>query len=371
MHARYHIGDTSQIYSPGLVVYRDIVEQNLDGMIAMAGDVQRLRPHCKTHKMPGIIKMELAKGIQKHKCATLAEAEMLANAGVRDVFLAYNLVGPNIQRAVKFRQKFPEVALAVTADHPAPIEDLARAMNAAGLQIEVLLDLDVGMHRTGILPSETAKAMYEHIARLPGIVPGGLHVYDGHNHQIAVAARTAAVMRAWHVACQVRDQLLQAGLEVPKIVAGGTGSFPIFAGVSEPRLELSPGTCVLQDAGYSATFDDLPFQPAALIITRVVSKPMSGQVTLDVGNKSVAADPPVGKRLSFPDIPDARVVMHNEEHLVVETSEADSYQPGDVLMAIPGHICPTSALHREVYVVQEGKVVELWPVVARDRCITI
>jgi D-serine deaminase-like pyridoxal phosphate-dependent protein len=371
MHARYHIGDTSQIYSPGLVIYRDIVEQNLDGMIEMAGDVQRLRPHCKTHKMPGIVKMELAKGILKHKCATLAEEEMLATSGVRDIFLAYNLVGPNIQRAVKFRQKFPEVALAVTADHPKPVEDLAQAMSAVGLQIEVLLDLDVGMHRTGILPSETATTLYEQIVRLPGIVAGGLHVYDGHNHQSAVTERTAAVMHAWNVACQVRDQLLQAGLEVPKIVAGGTGSFPIFAGVTEPQLELSPGTCVLQDAGYSATFDDLPFQPAALIVTRVVSKPMSGRITLDVGNKAVAADPPMGKRLHFPDIPDARVLMHNEEHLVVETLEADGYQPGDVLMAIPGHICPTSALHREAYVVQQGRVVERWPVVARDRWITI
>ena len=86
--------------------------------------------------------------------------------------LAYNLVGPNIQRAVRFRQTFPEVTLAVTADHPGPIEELSKAMAAAGLQIQVLLDLDVGMHRTGVAPRETAKALYEHIATLPGLVPG-------------------------------------------------------------------------------------------------------------------------------------------------------------------------------------------------------
>jgi D-serine deaminase-like pyridoxal phosphate-dependent protein len=371
MDARYRIDDPSQIYSPALVIFRNLVEQNLDTMIDIAGCASRLRPHCKTHKMPAIVAIELAKGILKHKCATLAEAEMLADAGVHDILLAYNLVGPNIQRAVRFRQTFPDVTLAVTADHPGPIEEMSKAMAAAGRQIQVLLDLDVGMHRTGIAPSETAKALYEHIATLPGLVPGGLHLYDGHNHQRSIAERTAAVMQAWHEACHLRNELSQAGLDVPRIVAGGTGSFPVFAKLDDPSLELSPGTCVLHDAGYSSTFDDLPCQPAALILTRVVSKPLSGRITLDVGNKAVAADPPLGNRLYFPDIPDARQVMHNEEHLVLETSVAASYQPGDVVLAIPCHICPTSALHREAYVVQGGNVVERWPVVARDRCITI
>jgi D-serine deaminase-like pyridoxal phosphate-dependent protein len=368
----YQINDPSQIFSPALVIFQDVVEQNLDKMINIAGDVRRLRPHCKTHKMPGIIAMELAKGIRKHKCATLAEAEMLAAAGVRDIFLAYNLVGPNIQRAVRFRQTYPDVTLAVTADHPAPLEKLSAMMTAAGLQITVLLDLDVGMQRTGVARSETAKALYEHIATLPGVRPGGLHLYDGHNHQSSVDERTAAVQQVWDEACRVRDELSQAGCNVPKMVAGGTGSFPIFSRFQDPSLELSPGTCVLHDAGYSATFEDLGFQPAALVLTRVVSKPASGRITLDAGNKAVAADPPMSKRLCFPELPDdTQPVMHNEEHLVLETSAAESYQPGDVLLGIPCHICPTSALHREVHVVREGQVVERWPVVARDRCITI
>jgi D-serine deaminase-like pyridoxal phosphate-dependent protein len=227
------------------------------------------------------------------------------------------------------------------------------------------------MHRTGIRPSETAKALYEQIAVLPGLSTGGLHVYDGHNHQSSLEERKAAVLRVWDEARHVRDDLAQAGFNVPKIVAGGTGSFPILAQIEEATLELSPGTCVLQDAGYAASFTDLPFQPAALILTRVVSKPMSGRLTLDVGNKAVAADPPMGNRLFFPDLPDGREIMHNEEHLVLETSVAASYQPGDVLLAIPRHICPTSALHREAHVVQGGKVIDRWRVAARDRCITI
>jgi len=93
----YHIDDTREVFTPALIVFRELVEQNLETMIRIAGRPERLRPHCKTHKMAEVIELELARGIVKHKCATLAEAEMLARAGVREIFLAYNLVGPNIQ----------------------------------------------------------------------------------------------------------------------------------------------------------------------------------------------------------------------------------------------------------------------------------
>src|SRR5262249_60994066 len=113
---RYTIADTKDILSPGLVIFRDLVEQNLDEMIRVAGSPARLRPHCKTHKMREITQMQLVRGIVKHKCATIAEAEMLAEAGAQDIFLAYNPVGPNIRRVVRFIEKYPDVRFAVTAD---------------------------------------------------------------------------------------------------------------------------------------------------------------------------------------------------------------------------------------------------------------
>src|SRR5690554_4870970 len=121
MDPRYRIESTRDIFSPAFVVFREALESNLDKMIALAGRPERLRPHCKTHKMPQIIKILLQRGVSKHKCATLAEAEMLAQAGVEDVFLAYNLVGPNIARTVEFVAKYPKARLSVTADHPQPV----------------------------------------------------------------------------------------------------------------------------------------------------------------------------------------------------------------------------------------------------------
>jgi D-threonine aldolase len=368
---RYSIADTSNIFSPGLVIFRDLVEKNLDEMIRVAGSPARLRPHCKTHKMREIVQMQLARGIVKHKCATIAEAEMLAEAGVHDIFWAYNPVGPNIGRVVQFSERFPDVQFAVTADHAGPIAQLGAALASAGKAVSVLLDLDSGQHRTGVSAGPTALKLYEQITATKGLIPGGLHLYDGHNHQRDFKERETAVLAGWRPAAALRDECLAAGLPVPRIVAGGTGSFPIFAALKDPTIELSPGTIIFHDWGYSETFPDLQFTPAALLLTRVVSRPTSDRVTLDLGYKAVASDPPAGNRLLFPDLPDAKAVLQNEEHLVLETSQAARYQPGDELLAIPRHICPTCALHKQAYVVADGKVVGTWLVAARDRVLTI
>ncbi len=371
MDASYRIEDTRQIISPGLIVFRELMEANLDAMIRIAGSAARLRPHCKTHKMPQVTKIELARGIQKHKCATFAEAEMLADAGVRDIFLSYNLVGPNIGRAVEFVKKYSAVSFQVTADHPKPIAALGQAMTAAGTTIDVLLDLDVGQHRTGVVVGPQAKQLYQTIAQTAGLRAGGFHVYDGHQHQSSRDERAAAINAEWDKVIAFRDDLERAGLRVPRIVCGGTGSFPVYAAKQDPAIELSPGTCIFNDAGYSDIFPDLVFKPATAILTRVISRPTADRITLDLGYKAVASDPPAGKRLTLPDLPDAEQVLQNEEHLVVRTTRAGEFQPGDELLAIPRHICPSVALHKQVYVVSQGILVDRWDVVARDRWLTI
>jgi D-serine deaminase-like pyridoxal phosphate-dependent protein len=369
--SHYSIDDTSSIISPAVVIFRDLVEANLAEMIRVAGSAGRLRPHCKTHKMPEVTQLQLARGIAKHKCATIAEAEMLAEAGAKDIFLAYNLVGPNIRRVVRFVEKYEGVRFAVTADHPGPISALGDAMASARKVVDVLLDVDCGMHRTGVPIGPAARKLYEQIAATKGLRAGGLHLYDGHHHQKDVAERREAVLAVWKPASAFRDELEAAGLPVPRIVAGGTASFPIFAGLDDPQLELSPGTIVFQDWGYSDMFPDLNFAPAALLLTRVISRPTENRVTLDLGYKAVASDPPAGNRLRFPDLPDAKAVLQNEEHLVIETQEAGRFQPGDELFAVPRHICPTCALHKQVYVVSGGRLVGTWHVVARDRVLSV
>jgi D-serine deaminase-like pyridoxal phosphate-dependent protein len=368
---RHHIEDTSRIFSPGLVIFADIVRENVAAMIAIAGSPERLRPHCKTHKMREIVELELDLGITRHKCATFAEAEMLAEAGVTDVFLAYNLVGPNIARAVRFLERYPGVSLMVTADHPAPVAALGEAMSDAGNRVGVVLDVDTGLGRTGVAPGPDAVSLYATIATTPGLEPAGLHHYDGHNHQSDLEERTRAVRACWDATTRLRDALEGEGLPVPRIVAGGTGSFPVYAAIDDPAIELSPGTCVLHDAGYDRLFRDMHFTPAAMLLTRVVSRPARNRATFDLGSKACASDPPAGHRLHFPDYPDAREVLQNEEHLVLESEAMDALHPGDEALAVPIHICPTSALHKQAFVVRDGRLAERWDVAARDRWLTL
>lgn len=372
MDSDYLIDDTSRIISPGLVLFQDILAANIDRMIELAGGPERLRPHCKTHKMREVTRMELERGITRHKAATFAECEMLAEEGVTDIFLAYNLVGPNIARAVRFREKFPDVRLSVTADHPRMVAQLGEAMQSAGTTIDVLLDVDPGRHRTGLPVGDQARTLYEQIARTPGLNAAGFHVYDGHQHQSDPAERREAVLAALRPILAFRDDLVSRGLPVPRIVCGGTPQYPIYVDIDEPDIELSPGTCVFHDCGYGEKFADLAgFRPAALVLTRVISRPTANRVTFDAGTKSVASDPPMGSRLLFPDIPDGVQVLQNEEHLVVETADAARWTPGDETLAIPRHICPTVALHKAAYVVSGGKLVGLWKVASRDRWLTI
>jgi D-serine deaminase-like pyridoxal phosphate-dependent protein len=371
MDLHYHVADTSEIITPALLIFRDQLESNLQHVLKIAGGPERLRPHCKTHKMREVIALELAQGITKHKCATLAEAEMLADSGVRDIFIAYNMVGPNIRRAIAFAQRFPDVQLSVTADHLVPLSQLGQAASDAGVTIQVLLDIDTGQHRTGMTVGQQAKDLYVQIARTAGVTPGGFHVYDGHQHQKSRDERRTAVLQEFEKVQAFRDELVRGGLSVPRLVCGGTASFPIYAEMTDPTIEFSPGTCVFNDAGYSEAFPDLVFRPAAVLLTRVISRPTADRVTFDLGYKAVASDPPAGKRLTLPEIPDAEHVLQNEEHLVIRTSHADQFQPGDETYAIPRHICPTSALHKEAFVIVDGKLIERWKVVARDRYLTL
>lgn len=368
---QYRIDDTSSIISPAIVVFRDLVENNIDHMVQIARDVNRLRPHCKTHKTREIVALEADRGILKHKAATFAEAEMLAESGARDVVLAYNMVGPNIGRAVRFVERFPMISFSVTGDHPVPLKQLSQAMQQAGQRINVLLDIDTGQHRTGVTVGDAALDLYQLIADLSGLIPNGLHVYDGHQHQTVRDERRAAVDAEFQKVLEFRETLRAKGLPVPRMVCGGTASFPIYAEKDDPTIEMSPGTCVYNDAGYGDRFPDMVFPPAALLLTRVISRPTSDRITLDLGYKAVASDPPAGSRLTFPTLPDAQQVLQNEEHLVLQTAEADRFVPGDELLAVPRHVCPTSALHKQAFVISGGKLVDHWLIASRDRWITI
>lgn len=371
--ARYRIEDAEALFTPALVVFPELIRANLAATIERIGDPVRLRPHSKTHKTVELTRLCLAAGISKHKCATFAEAETLAAAGAKDIVFAYSLVGPNITRFLELVRRYPDASFKPLVDHPAPTEGLGRALEKAGLKAEVLLDLDVGMGRTGIAPGPEALALYRQIADSKNLIPGGLHLYDGQSHQCEPSERGQAVDQVWRIVAPFVRELESHGLPVPRLVCGNSPTFPRWAelALADPRIECSPGTFFLNDWNYYRDFADLPLMPAAVLLTRVVSVPRPGRITLDLGYKAVSPDAPLVKRVRLLDLPDATLVLQNEEHLVVESPAARRFQPGDLLFAWPGHICPTCALHKELLVVENGRVTGSWAVVARDRVLGV
>lgn len=363
------LANEAEVPTPSLLVYPDRVDENLRRMIARAGGPQRLRPHIKTHKLPQIVARQVALGIVKCKAATIAEAEMAARAGAQDIILAAQLVGPNPARLAALARAFPAVRFATIADDPAAVRGLGAAATAVGVTFDVLVDLDVGMHRTGIAPGAAA-ALYREIASTPGLRAAGLHAYDGHARQRELAERREVVAPEFAKVLALRTELQAAGLPVPAVVCGGTPTFAVHAPhAATADVECSPGTCVLWDAGYGGQLPDLEFRQAAVLLTRVISRPGANRLCLDLGHKSVASEMPHPRAL-FPALPDAKAVVHSEEHLVLETARAAEIPVGTALFAVPMHICPTVALHDRVLVVREDRVVDEWPVVARARRLT-
>lgn len=369
----YVLADQAEIFSPSLIVFPEIIKQNLASILKLAGSTDRLRPHIKTHKTREIVQMQLDARITKHKCATIAEAELLAETGAPDVLIAYPLVGPNWKRLTALVRQFPNTQFSTLIDQPAAAFALSAAALRAERSIGFFIDLDVGQHRTGLRVSDGAVALYEQAAKLPNVIPMGLHAYDGHNHQESHEERESAAKEGLSPVLDMRRILEGLGFPVPSIVAGGTPTFPIYASMTHiPGLECSPGTFILHDHGYGSRYHDLPgVQPAAVLLTRVISRPTADRVTFDLGNKAVAADPLMVKRVKLLDVPEYTIVGHNEEHLIIETAEADRFAAGDVAYALPGHICPTVALHKELLVAEGGRIVGTWRVAARDRMLSI
>ncbi len=352
----------SSIYTPAVLVYPDRIEENIRRMIRIAGNPDRLRPHVKTHKIPEVIRMQLKQGIKKFKCATLSEVEMVAASGGTDILLAYPLLGPGIKQFFKLIKLFPDATLAVLVDSESACGHIINQARISGITLHVWVDLDNGMHRTGIEPDKSGP-LIEFIQGNQWLIFGGLHVYDGHIHEIDFAERKAHCDRDMKEVLRLVNELEGNGVPVPELACGGTPTFPIHAKYESRTL--CPGTPLFWDAGYTMALPDLDFLPSAVVAGRVISNPM-GNVCLDLGHKSIASEM-THPRLHFLDLEINRVMNHSEEHLVVSVEDPGDVSVGDLVYAIPVHVCPTIALHEKVYVVQNQQVADTWEVVARRR----
>ncbi len=366
LDARYRLDELDLVDSPALLVFPEVIGENIDRAVSMTDTPQGncLRPHIKTVKCREIAEMAMARGIRRFKCSTVSEGELLGSAGASEVLLSYQLSAVKARRWRELRKLYPATEFSTLVDN----ETTARMLGDIFLAhpLTVYIDVNVGMDRTGIQPGGV-EALLKSISTLSGIRIRGFHVYDGHLHDPDPEVRRQRTAAIYAEVDALRRRLEPAFGEL-ELVMGGSPTFPYYIGM--PNTTVSPGTFYLWDAGYAEHFPELPFEPAAIILTRIISVVDAQTICFDLGSKAVAADPPQ-PRVVFPGIDAYTIRLQSEEHLVLTVPDSSSYRVGQAFYAVPWHVCPTVNLYEEVLPVVDGKVGEPWTVVARSRKITV
>lgn len=366
----YELKNVDEIDSPALLIYPDRVQHNINAMVTtVGGNTKRLVPHVKTHKMAEILAMQLAAGISRFKCATIAELEMCLANGAKWVLMSYQLTGPKINRFIELVKLYPDASISSLTDNLAAAKSLAAAFKEAGLTAKVFLDLNNGMNRTGLPMNEYTFTTFQSLSAIEHLSLVGIHVYDGHIRNPIFEERKKESDAALLPVYTLIEQIAAADLPKPEVITGGSPSFTSAALRAE--FYCSPGTTLLWDSGYSQIVPEMDLQCAAVLLTRVISKPAEGLITVDLGHKSVAAENAIDKRVAFLNLADYQPVSQSEEHLVLRVKDWAAVQVGDIFYGIPYHVCPSVALHDVAQVVRNNARVAEWNVVARKRKITV
>ncbi|MDX1471278.1 MAG: D-TA family PLP-dependent enzyme [Flavobacteriaceae bacterium] len=355
------VKNIDEVDSPSLLLYASHLQYNIEQMMKMVdNDHQRLMPHIKTNKMVEVVKLMVEAGIYQFKTATIGECEIAARAGAKNVLLSHQLVGPKFKRFFRLISNYDESNFWTIVDNIESAKKLQDYAETETIKLSVFIDINNGMDRTGIKSGEKLNELVDFIYKCNNLIFLGLHVYDGHLRNPSLQSRKNAVKKDINEIEVLFDELKE---EHPylKFIVGGTPTFSVH---SEYQSKIcSPGTCVLWDWGYSEKLKEQKFKYACLLLTRVISKPTDGIITVDLGHKSVASENPIDKRIKFLNLEDYELISQSEEHGVIKVKDWEKYSVGDVLYGIPYHICPTVNLHDYVNVVIDGFAQDKWKII--------
>jgi D-serine deaminase-like pyridoxal phosphate-dependent protein len=350
--------------TPCAVVDLDRLERNVVTMQALADrSGVSLRPHAKTHKSVRVAGLQRDAGARGLTVGTLGEAEVFAEAGFDDLFVAYTIwaAGPKARR---LRELHERVALRVGLDSVEGAVELGRAVAGSRRPLEVLVEIDSGEGRAGVAPSQAAPVA--RAAERAGLRVVGVYTHGGHAYAGADAVAGAAADEVAAVA-ETADALRSAGFEILVLSVGSTPT--VSRPVPAPVTEIRPGTYAYQDRGQVWLGSCAPDALAFWVATTVTSTAVPDQLIVDAGAKALARDvlrdaPGLGLLPTLPGI--VRTV--NDYHGYVDpVGGAATARPGDVLALVPNHVCPVVDHHARTVVIRAGRVVDVWPVDARGR----
>jgi D-serine deaminase-like pyridoxal phosphate-dependent protein len=344
----------TDISTPALIVDLDIFEANVRAMASLLeGKGKTVRPHVKTHRTPELARRQLGGAAVGVTCATVGEAEAMVEAGLDDVMIANEVVDPvKIARFVALGQR-ARIALAV--DDPAPVATLSREAARAGVSVDVLIDVDVLLHRCGVSSPAEAVALAGAIARSPSLRLRGIMGYEG-RLRLKDEDRAGKISRAYATLTGVRDALVEAGFEVKVVSASGTSTLP--EALADPAItELQTGVYALMEPELLNL--GLPFECAAAIRGTVISR-HPGRIVLDVGRRVVGVEygPPVPVGFI------ATRIAISDEHAAITMADPVP-ELGTRIDLVPGQIRTTFNLHDHVWVHRSGRLIDRWPISAR------
>lgn len=363
----YKVAEPDALETPAMLLFQDVMDHNIRSVCEMVGGGQNLIAHVKTHKSEAVARKQVEMGIVGFKCATLKELEMVLQAGAKKAILSYPQCQKiKIERFCDLTTAYPDTWVAAIVSSPFHLDVLATVATSREQSVRVMLDLDVGMHRTGIGFGPDAEMLYREVDAHPYMQASGLHLYDGHDNYSDVGQRESEAQRHIESLQEFQQQIESAGMPVPCVVAGGSWSFPYYARTE--GMYGSPGTFIYWDAGYISDMPDMPFRCAALVLTQVVDRyPDTGTITTDLGCKGISSDLLLEERATLLGHDTAEMVWQSEEHGMFRIS-GELPLVGDYLLAVPGHICPTTIRYPGIHVIDTaGEVVDYYLHTARDR----
>ena len=343
--------------TPTLVVDLDLLDRNIDRIVraCRSGNVG-WRPHCKPHKSADLAKLLIERGALGVTCAKLAEAIVMADAGITDILIANQITAPGkIERLVALRSR---ADVAVCVDNLENAIALSEAAERAGCRLRVLIEIDTGTHRAGVLPGKPVVALAQALQKLRGLDFAGLMTWEGHTTQIIPPeAKEEAIRQAITSVTDSADECRRAGIAVRIVSCSGTGTYQTACRIPGVT-EVQAGGGIFGDVRYSTKYHvDLDY--ALVILSSVTSRPTSQRVVIDAGKKALSSDAGMPLPLGLPPV---KSVSFSAEHGKIELCNPSATpRVGDRIALVVGYADTTVHLHRVIYGVRNNAIEAEWP----------
>lgn len=359
------LGSTiDEIASPALLVDLDQLHLNIRRMAELFASLPvSVRPHMKTGKSSKIARIMRENGFDGVCVTKVSEAAVMVGGGVTDLLIT-SPVASGVTAAWLAELLRPSVKIRIVVDSTGGADVLSRALREASVaNMEVLLDLNVGQNRTGVEPGKPALNMARYIASKDNLKLVGCQGYEGHVQMVADVDEKRRISReAMESLVSTADLLRADGHEISIVTTGGTGSCLLCAEVPGVT-EVQPGSFIFMDTAYTNAIGSNDFKQSLLVLATIISRPSTEKVTVDAGWKSLSIDSGPARPLN------ARWAYQSagDEHGVITGEGVAGLNIGDRVLLVPGHIDTTVALHECFYIMQQNRLVDVWPVEARGR----